>query len=83
MTNRHLVTSLLGRNPHQRTQVRRRDDLARKPIPAAIVRLVGIVRPAQIPTVLARELASIIPRLTRLVPDADLDVADAPSRHGD
>ena len=83
MTNRHLIAPLLGRDPDQRTQVRRRDDLARHPITPAIILLVAIRRLAQIPTVLAREGAVLVAGLTRLVPDADLDVADAEGRHGD
>ena len=81
MTNRHIITSLLRRDPDQRTQIRRRDDLARDPITPTFVVLVGIVRLAEVPSILARELARRIPRLTRLVPDADLDVADAPGGH--
>ena len=83
MTNRHLIASLLGRDPDQRTQIRRRDDLARDPIPPAIILLVPIRRLTQIPAVLAREGAVLIAGLTRLVPDADLDVAEAAGGHGD
>ena len=83
MTNRHLIPSLLQRDRHQRTQVRRGDHLVHDRISPTIGLLVAILRLAQIPAILARELAILIARLTRLVPDADLDVADAPGRHGD
>ena len=81
MTYRHLIPSLLRRYPDQRTQIRRRDDLARDSIPTTIILLVPVRRLTQIPAILARVRAILVPRLTRLVPDANLDVAEAPRHH--
>ncbi len=45
--------------------------------------LVPILPLAQVPPILARELAALVPPLARLVPDADLHVADASRGQGD
>ncbi len=85
MTNNHLIAPLRLRHPHQRPQIRRRDDLTRLRIPivSAIILQVPIHRLTQIPPVLPRELALPVPPRARLVPHAHLHVADAPRDQSD
>lgn len=83
MTDVHLIAPFFRRNRKQRAQVRRRYDLTRHRIAPTVAASVSQRRLAQVPPVLARERATRVPMLARLVPDADLHVADAPRFHGD